>query len=421
MQLTFRDAVLKGLAEDGGLLMPEKIPVLEKRLLQHFPAMTFQEIAMAMLTPYLEDDFSVSEIRDIVVEAFDFQCSLVQLTERVWSLELFHGPTLAFKDFGVRFMARVLQRFAAGAQKEITVLTATSGDTGSAVARGFYGVAGVRVVILFPLGKVSIMQEKQMTTLGGNICAVGVQGSFDDCQRMVKEAFSDKNITLCLNLTSANSINIARWLPQACYYAYAWSRLYHAGKVVFSVPSGNFGNISAGVLAKKMGVPVGSFIAATNANDVVPVYIRSGVYSPRPSVSTISSAMDVGNPSNFQRLLALYGYSWEKLTSEITGYSFSDEETRKAISKLYLKYGYLADPHGAVGWLGLQNYQHNHPDCAGVFLTTAHAAKFPETVEPLIGKKISIPENLTSLMNKKNHYITCNAKHEELKQILLNG
>lgn len=417
--VTFREAVLKGIAEDGTLFVPESIPGLDYEKLESFTALSFSEVAGIMLEKFLDGDFNHREIELLVKEAFNFDCKLVNIQPDVWALELFHGPTLAFKDFGARFLAQVLGRLTDSHHRNITILVATSGDTGSAVAHAFHGISNIQVVILYPSGKVSLLQEKQMATLGGNIHALRIEGNFDDCQRMVKEAFADPELQQELFLTSANSINIARWIVQAVYYAYAWSRLPKRKQVIFSVPSGNFGNLSAGVLAKRMGIPVGAFAASTNVNDVVPAYLRSRVYLPRPSQSTISNAMDVGNPNNFPRLLHLYENDWNKISSEVKGFSFSDEATRQAIKTLYSDYGYLADPHSAIGWLGLRQLLYHNPGSTGVFLATAHPAKFTEVVEPVIGSSIPLPDQLEALKSKPVVSKSLSPHFDELKAFLL--
>jgi threonine synthase len=418
-KVTFREAVVQGLAPDGGLYMPDRIPQLGEQLIKQFPEMSFQEIAIAVAEKFLDEDFSEPAFRKIVYEAITIDCPLVQVEENIYALELFHGPTLAFKDFGARFMARVLREFATHEQKEITVLVATSGDTGSAVAHGFYQVPGIRVVILYPDGKVSPLQEKQLASLGRNIQAVKISGSFDDCQRLVKEAFVDGELRSRHFLTSANSINIARWIPQSFYYFLAWSRLANKNKIIFSVPSGNFGNLTAGVLAKKMGLPVQAFVASTNCNDVVPEYLLTKKFKPRPSKQTISNAMDVGNPSNFTRLQALYENSWEKMSADIFGYAFTDEETRETISRIFEHTGYITDPHGAVGLIGLKNFFNSNSGCSGIFLATAHPAKFPEVMESVIHQPVSVPQALLDLKSKSVDSISCSSDYDDFKKLLL--
>jgi threonine synthase len=417
---SFREAVLQGLAPDGGLYVPQHIPVLDEETIRKFSTMTVSEIAFVVLQPYLADDFTAEEIELMVKESLTMPFPLKQVAESVWALELFHGPTLAFKDVGARFLAQVLKKIVAHTQTQITILTATSGDTGSAVAHAFYNVPGVKVVVLYPDGRISAMQEKQIATWGGNIQAIRVGGSFDDCQRMVKEAFADAELKQQLGLTSANSINLARWLPQAIYYFYAWSRLGASQPVVFSVPSGNFGNLAAGMLAYFMGLP-SKWVAATNVNDVVPEYLRTGVFRPRTSEPTISNAMDVGNPSNFSRLLYLFDQAYSSLATSISGYAFTDEQTRTAISNVYHQWGYVLDPHGAVAWLGLQAYLQKNAGIAGVFLATAHPAKFKNVVEACMDKPLSVPESITSLLNRPITSCYCHANIESLKDLLLDS
>jgi len=353
-------------------------------------------------------------------EAINFETPLVKLHDNIYALELFHGPTLAFKDVGARYMARMLNFFTSDYQKEIHVLVATSGDTGSAVANGFLGVEGIRVYVLYPKGLVSNLQEKQFTTLGQNITALEVDGSFDDCQRLVKEAFINPEINDKLTLTSANSINIARLLPQSFYYFNAYRQLWDKSrKVVFSVPSGNFGNLTSGLIAQRMGLPVDQFIAATNINDVVPEYLITGDYMARPSVATISNAMDVGDPSNFKRILDMYNYSHEKIASDITGYSFTDDEVKSYIAKIYSNYKYLMDPHGSIAYMALKSHLELNPDYTGIFLETAHPAKFHDTVEEVIGTKIEIPEKLAAFTKREKKSIQISSNFLDFKDFLM--
>ncbi len=399
--VSLQEAVTRGLAPDQGLYMPEYIPVLPESFFKDAPQMSFQEIACTVAGHLLGDEIPTQDLNRIVTDTIQFDAPLVEVEKNIYALELFHGPTLAFKDFGARFLSRILGYYAGRQSSNVTVLVATSGDTGSAVAHGFYNTPGTRVVILYPDGKVSELQEKQFTTLGGNITALKVAGTFDDCQRLVKQAFSDKDLNDAMALASANSINIARLVPQSFYYFYAWSRLSEKQNVVFSVPSGNFGNLTAGLLAKKMGLGIDAFVAATNANDVVPAYLTSGIYQPRPSVSTISNAMDVGNPSNFDRILELFGHDWNAIRKLITGYKFSDEETIQVMKSVYKESGYQLDPHGAVGFLGLKQFKQTHPEFkSGVFLETAHPAKFIESVESALETKVKLPQALEDLKTK---------------------
>ncbi|PKP52209.1 MAG: threonine synthase [Bacteroidetes bacterium HGW-Bacteroidetes-1] len=421
--VSLSEAVIKGLANDGGLFMPQKINTLIKEELVKIPFMNLHEIASLVLSLFLGDAVKKEKLESICAEVFNFQIPLVEIEKNIYSLELFHGPTLAFKDVGARFMARILEYFSSDYKKEIKVVVATSGDTGSAVAAGFHGVNGIQVYILYPKGKVSRMQQKQLTTWGENITALELQGTFDDCQYHVKKLLSDPELRLTSLFTSANSINIARLLPQVVYYVYAWSRVQHHGKpIIMSVPSGNFGNLTAGILAQKIGVPIFHFIAATNKNDIVPVYLREGNFLPRPSVQTISNAMDVGNPSNFERLLQLFDNAYPALRKAISGYSYSDEETQKAMINIFESYAYVSDPHGAIGFLGLKQYISEHPgEFSGVFLETAHPAKFHETVEKCLDITISIPEKLKAFEEKEGHAVACLNDYETVKKLILNG
>lgn len=414
-KVTLHEAVLRGLAPDNGLYMPQQIPLLSKDVISSLPNLSFQEIGYAVAKNLLQNDLPDHELRKIVEHTIQFDAPLVQIEENVFALELFHGPTLAFKDFGARFLAGLLGYFAVQQSREVTILVATSGDTGSAVANGFLNVPGTRVVVLYPKGKVSDIQEKQFTTLGGNITAVEVDGTFDDCQRMVKEAFLDKELQEKLFLTSANSINIARLIPQSFYYFYAWSRLQKRGRVVFSVPSGNFGNLTAGLFAKGMGLPIHHFVASTNVNDVVPEYLNSGVFRPRSSQSTISNAMDVGNPSNFARMLDMYNHSHDALAADVSGIYFTDDETREAMRNVYRNSNYILDPHGVVGYLGLKNYLKQHPNATGVFLETAHPAKFKETVDATLSTSIAIPDKLAEFLYREKKVVKIGNDFGELR------
>lgn len=425
----FREAVLEGLASDGGLFMPRKIPVMSPDFFKHLDSMSLQEISFEVARTLLGGNIPVSALKDIVDSALNFDVPLIHIEDNRYILELFHGPTLAFKDVGARFMARVVSHFAKGPGKELTILVATSGDTGSAVAQGFYNLSGIRVVILYPQSKVSELQEKQLTTVGGNVTALEVEGTFDDCQGMVKEAFQDTSLNGKLSLTSANSINIARLLPQAFYYFYAYAQALKAQPeirdsrkpLVFSVPSGNFGNLTAGLIAKRMGLPINHFIATTNVNDVVPEYLTGGEFRPRPSKQTISNAMDVGNPSNFDRMLELYNHDIQRMRADITGYSFTDDETRNAIREVYEQDRYIMDPHTAVGNLGLRRYQQSHPDALGISLSTAHPAKFGSIVEPLIGEEIELPQALKESLGREKRSIVVPNSYEALRTFLSSG
>jgi len=413
--VSFKEALFKGLAPDGGLYLPESIPEFD---LEFFKSgLSYPELACEMIDPYVSGDISTADLEQITKSAFTFDIPLIFLNDKLGVLELFHGPTLAFKDFAARFMARCMEHLL---YDEITVLVATSGDTGSAVANGFFGVKGIRVVILYPSKRVSPIQEKQLTTLGNNISALEVEGSFDDCQRMVKEAFLDDNLREQRALSSANSINIARLLPQSVYYAWAWKQVSNADSVVFSVPSGNFGNINAGILAKRMGLPVKKFIAATNANDVFPKYLQSGKIKPQPSKHTLSNAMDVGKPSNLDRILKLYNQDLNALQEELTSWSFSDNETRSSIHNTKDSFNYIIDPHTAIGLLGLDTYhRENGTDYMGIVLGTAHPGKFADVIEPIISEKVSMPKRLQESMSKEKHATMVPNQYSSLKEYLL--
>jgi len=421
LRVSLKEAVLHGLAEDKGLFMPVIIPVLPATFFFEMSRKKFHEIAFEVALVLFGEDIPKRELKDLTFEAINFETPLVQVHDNIYSLELFHGPTLAFKDIGARYMARMLKYFTKNYDREIHVLVATSGDTGSAVANGFLGVPGIHVHILYPKGQVSFLQEKQFTTLGENITALEVEGSFDDCQRLVKEAFINHEINEKLTLTSANSINIARLLPQSFYYFNAYRQLWDKSrKVTISVPSGNFGNLTAGIIAQHMGLPVSQFIASTNINDVVPEYLTTGEYHPRPSLTTIANAMDVGDPSNFARILALYSNSHRKIAADILGYSYTDDEIRSAITSVYRKYKYLLDPHGATAYMAVNAFLEMNPDHTGIFLETAHPAKFSDTVEECIGKKFEIPKKLAGFIEKEKKSIPVSWKFEEFKEYLMN-
>lgn len=401
--VSLREAVFKGLPDDNGLYMPTLIPHLDADFIANLPSYSFQEIAFEVAKNLLQNAIPDADLHQIIEQSITFPAPVVALDEHIHILELFHGPSLAFKDFGARFMAQLMSYFNRGENKELVILVATSGDTGGAVAAGFYQTLGIRVVILYPSGKVSLLQEKQLTTLGHNIMALEINGTFDDCQALVKQAFLDKELTSQIRLSSANSINIARLIPQSFYYCEAYKQV-QAKKmpVVFSVPSGNFGNLTAGLLAKRMGLPVHHFIAATNINDVVPAYLKTGEYKPHPSFATLSNAMDVGNPSNFARMLDICS-TWNIMKGEISGLAYDDEVTKKAMVEVYEKHEYVIDPHGAVGYLALKDYQMAQPDTTGVVLETAHPAKFLEDVEAILQHKIEIPERLAVLVNQEKN------------------
>jgi len=413
-------AVMNGLAPDGGLYMPEIIPKLRDDFFNQAGSLSFQDIALEVGKNFFTPMIPENVLRTIVQESFNFDVPIVKLDKHLYMLELFHGPTCAFKDFAARFMARLFGFFAERAEKEITILVATSGDTGSAVAHGFLNVVGVKVIILYPSGKVSPLQEKQLTGMGGNITALEVQGTFDDCQKLAKQAFLDKELRERMNLASANSINVARLLPQSFYYVYLSTQLNSKNlPIVVSVPSGNFGNLTAGIIAKKMGTPVAKFIASTNSNDVVPEYLQTGNFRPKPSISTISNAMDVGNPSNFARMLDLYANDVEKMKEDILGTSFSDVATREAILDVFQKYRYIMDPHGAVAYLGLRDFLNKFNGYTGIFLETAHPAKFFEEVEKVINKPVSMPDRLKSYLDREKRAILLENDFLELKNFLL--
>lgn len=412
-------AVIKGLAPDRGLYMPEFIRELDLVFFAQLGNLTFQEMAFRAAERFFGEDIPFEKLKEIVYETLSFETPLVEVEPDIYSLELFHGPTLAFKDVGARFMARMLAYFLQEEQKTVHVLVATSGDTGSAVANGFLGIEGIRVHVLYPKGKVSEIQEKQFVTLGQNITALEVDGTFDDCQALVKSAFMDRELQDQLVLTSANSINVARFLPQAFYYFNAVAQLKRSPKkIVFSVPSGNFGNLTAGLIAKRMGLPVERFIAANNSNDVVFHYLQSGKYHPKPSVATIANAMDVGDPSNFARILDLYDQDHSSITGEMTGTTYSDEEIKESLAECYHKTGYLCDPHGAVALRALK--EHLQPGELGIFLETAHPAKFTETVEEIIGKgNVPMPDRLQAFMQGEKKTVKMGVVFEEFKRYLL--
>ena len=416
----FKEATIRGQAPDRGLYFPEHVPVLPRSFLDQFKHMPKEDIAFRVIKPYVGETIAENELYRIVSETVNFDFPLVKVSDNSYALELFHGPTLAFKDVGARFMSRCLGHFSKDTNRKVYVLVATSGDTGSAVANGFYDVEGVEVVILYPSGKVSAVQEKQLTTLGKNIHSLEVNGTFDDCQKMVKEAFTDHELANKLFLTSANSINVARWLPQQFYYFYALREWQHNDPPVISVPSGNFGNICAGLIAYKSGLPVKHFVAACNANDVVPEYFKQGEYHPKPAKATISNAMDVGDPSNFVRILQLFNNDFGSLKDLISSFSISDEETKETIVEVKDKYGYLLDPHGAVAYTALQKYLSADKNSPGIFLETAHPVKFYDVVEPLLKEKIKIPDNLSDLMGRKKVSTKISTYYTEFKEFLLN-
>lgn len=444
-EATLEEAVVKGLAADKGLFMPFTIKPLPQEFYDSIDTLSFQEIAYRVADAFFGEDVPADTLKEIVYDTLNFDVPLVKVTENIYSLELFHGPTLAFKDVGGRFMARLLGYFIRKeGKKQVNVLVATSGDTGSAVANGFLGVEGIHVYVLYPKGKVSEIQEKQFTTLGQNITAIEVDGTFDDCQALVKSAFMDKELNEHLQLTSANSINVARFLPQAFYYFYAYAQLLKLTREqvdkltrendtqsiplvnlspfplspVICVPSGNFGNITAGLFGKRMGLPVKRFIAANNRNDIFYQYLQTGIYSPRPSIATIANAMDVGDPSNFARVLDLYGGSHAAITTDISGATYTDEQIAETMQAVWQAHHYLLDPHGACGFRALA--EGLRPGETGIFLETAHPAKFKDTVERIIGEEVQIPEKLQAFMRGEKQSLPMSKDFADFKQYLLN-
>lgn len=421
LSVSLMEAVTKGLASDNGLFMPERIEEFDVEFFNGIHQMSFQEISAEVANKFFGEDIPEHILENIVFDTLNFDCPVVKVSDSIYSLELFHGPTLAFKDVGARFMARLLGHFLQGYKKDVNVLVATSGDTGSAVANGFLDIPGIKVYVLYPKGLVSNIQEKQFTTLGKNIVALEIDGTFDDCQRLVKSAFMDAELNKAMVLTSANSINVARFLPQAFYYFNAYARLREAGvtgDLVFSVPSGNFGNLTAGLFAKYMGLPVKRFIAANNENDVVYQYLKTGKYEPRASVATIANAMDVGAPSNFARILELYNQSHGDICTDMVGYRYSDDEIRETMKAVYESENYMLDPHGAVGYRALK--ADLQPGEVGVFLETAHPAKFTETVESVLGEgTVKLPEKLEEFMKGQKLSIEISSDFEDFKGFLL--
>ncbi len=419
-EVGFKKATISGQAPDKGLYFPEFIPQFKSSFIKEIEDIPNEEIAYEVMRPYVGDSMPENILKDIVTQTVNFSIPLVPVKESIFSLEMFHGNTLAFKDIGARFMSRCLGYFVKGNDKKVTVLVATSGDTGGAVADGFYDVEGVDVVILYPSGKVSTVQEKQLTTLGKNIHAIEVNGSFDDCQRLVKQAFVDPILTSVLFLTSANSINVARWLPQQFFYFFAYKQWVDKNQPpVISIPSGNFGNICAGLLAMKSGLPIQHFIAACNANDVVPEYLASHHYKPKAPVATISNAMDVGDPSNFIRIQQLFGMDASELKKVFSSVSITDDETKNTIKRIYQECNYLLDPHGAVGFLALERYLNNNHSQKGVFAETAHPVKFYDVVEPVIQQKIPLPESIEKIIHKTKMSVKMEADYNSLREWLL--
>ena len=419
-KVDFKQATINGQAPDKGLYFPEIIPALPEGLIVNIESMSNEEIAYQVIKPYVGDCIPEAVLRNIVAETIDFEIPLVNITAGIFSLELYHGPTLAFKDIGARFMSRCLGYFVKDLGKKVTVLVATSGDTGGAVANGFYDVQGIEVVILYPSGKVSTVQEKQLTTLGKNIHAIEVDGTFDDCQQMVKEVFIDDELNKKLFLTSANSINVARWLPQQFYYFFAYKQWAQKNNPpVISVPSGNFGNICAGILAHVSGLPVQHFIAACNANDVVPSFMLTEKYEPKKAVATISNAMDVGNPSNFIRILEIFQHHFINLKNVVSSCSISDLDTKETLQKVFTEFKYLLDPHGAVGYKALKEYLQKYPDKKGIVLETAHPVKFFDVVEPVIGETVPIPNSVKVQLSLEKQAFKMRTETKLLKEFLL--
>ncbi len=418
-KVNFKEAAILGQAPDKGLYFPELVPKFTSDFLKNLKTKSKAEIAFEVILPYVGDVIPAVELKKICEHTVDFDIPLKQVNDSIFSLELFHGPTLAFKDVGARFMSSCLGYFSKDSSREVTVLVATSGDTGSAVAHGFLGVEGTRVIILYPSGKVSKLQELQLTTLGKNITALEVKGTFDNCQQMVKEAFADADLNKKLFLTSANSINVARWLPQQFYYCYALQQWPYTLPPVISVPSGNFGNICAGLMAAAAGLPVKHFIAACNQNDVFFKYLQTGQFLPKQSVATLSNAMDVGNPSNFVRIMELFHNSYEEISNAISAFSIDDKTTLETIERVYKTYGYILDPHGAVGYVALEKYLQTNPGLKGIFIETAHPVKFSNTVEQVIGHNLEIPESVQPLLSKQKSSLLIHPRFDELKQFLM--
>ncbi len=417
--VSLREAVIHSLAPDNGLYMPTQISELPPSFIAGLRHRSLQEIGYEVSKQFFGDDIDDATLQNLVSGALSFEIPLVKVREGIYSLELFHGPTMAFKDVGARFMARLLGHFLHGDSNRITVLVATSGDTGSAVASGFAGVEGIDVVILYPSGKVSEIQEKQLTTYGGNVTALEIDGVFDDCQRMVKEAFLDSSLKEYVSLTSANSINLARLIPQSVYYFYGYGQLPAlTDDVIVSVPSGNFGNLTAGLIAKRMGLPITTFAAATNINDIVPQYLRTGIFSPKPSQATISNAMDVGNPSNFVRMESMYSGNPKSLLNDIKGFSFTNEQTKEIMKRVYSAHGYILDPHGAIGFGAMEQMLKLYPAAQGFFLETAHPAKFKDVVDDTLQLDIPIPEQLHHFMTRNKVSLKLPAEYDALRSFL---
>jgi threonine synthase len=418
-KVSFRQSVLQGAASRKGLYFPEWIPSIVRKNLEAMSRMELWQIARQVLKPFVEDDFSEEDLEDVCRNAFNFPIPLVSVADRLYSLELYHGPSLAFKDVGARFLSQVLRKFSDNKTGEITVLVATSGDTGSAVAQSFLNVDGIRVVLLYPSGKVSKLQEKTLTTVGGNVQALEIDGTFDDCQRLVKQAFADEDLTSRMTLTSANSINVGRFLPQSVYYFWAWAQLPpdQRDHILISVPSGNYGNLSAGLMAWKMGLPIRQFVASSNINRVVPDYLETGQYEPRQAVRTLSNAMDVGDPSNFVRITELFDRDHSAVKSQVKYHVADDSQTRQTIKRVYNDTGYILDPHGAVGYLGCQ--AHQQPDQTAIFLETAHPAKFNDAVEQTIGESLVFPQYLKEIQDSSKQALEMPADYRAFKDWLI--
>jgi len=417
-----KEAVLRGLPEDNGLYMPCQIPVLKEGFISEIKSRTLPEIGYEVCKSMFDGYIDEADLLSIIQKSINFSAPLVSFSANMHVLELFHGPSMAFKDFGARFMGQLMGYFNKGESQDLNILVATSGDTGGAVAAGFLDAPGINVYILYPSGKVSDIQEMQLTTLGKNIKALEVDGTFDDCQRLVKSAFLDNKLRSKMRLASANSINIARLIPQSFYYFEAYKQLEdHSKDIVFSIPSGNFGNLTAGIFAHKMGLPVQQFLAATNINDIIPQYLHTGEYTAKPSLATISNAMDVGDPSNYKRLADIFkheGSTWNNMKELLSGYSYDDAKTQESIKEVYNKYDYIIDPHGAIGYEALKEYQAQH-DVNGIILETAHYAKFKPTMDETLGFNVPIPENLASLLGKQKVATDMSIEFDDFKGYLL--
>lgn len=421
ISVSFETAVMSGLAKDGGLYMPEIIPKYEKEFFNSIEKFSFQEIALRSAEKFVDNEINENDLTDIISSAINFPAPLVKLNDNISILELFHGPTLAFKDFGARFMAKVMGHFVKNRQTELNILVATSGDTGSAVAYGFYNTPGINVFILYPKGKVSFIQEMQLTTLDKNITALEIDGTFDDCQHLVKSAFIDKELNSKLNLSSANSINVARLIPQTFYYFEAYKQIENKNvETIFSVPSGNLGNLTAGLIAKKMGLPVSKFIGAANSNKVFPHYIKTGEFKPQPSIQTLSNAMDVGSPSNLARIKDIYSDSITDIQQDVYSESFDDSATRIRIKEMYSKYGYVIDPHGSVGYLALKCFTEKFgiKNFNGIILETAHPAKFKDVIEGELKTEIEIPDRLAVCLSKQKKSIQLSNKYDDFREFM---